>query len=148
MYVSVLLLSSLIFWACSEDDDPKPDNGKKAKITFSVSGQFDKAEGDYFSLNVGGMTLDGNSIDWKVDGELEKGTAVSVTSDYVDGGKSGVVVESVQNFYTGSVTISSFNIAGDPVSISYKIEANGEVIDEQTVNIDDGDDVYTRNYKL
>lgn len=144
--ISILLLSATLFSSCKKTVDTI--TGKNAKITFSVSNAFNKAEGDDFSLNVGGATFDGSSVDWTVDGTTEKGTIVSVTSDYVNGGKSNVVVASVQKFNTGSVSISSFNIGGAPFTVSYKVEVDGKVVDEKSVEIANDSDPLTKHYTL
>lgn len=144
--ISVLLVSAALFTSCKKSTSPF--SNKNAKITFSVSSAFNKAEGDNFSFSVGGATLDGSYVDWTVDGTIERGTIVSVTSDYVNGGKSNVVVTSAQKFNTGSVSISSFNIAGAPFTVSYKIEVEGKVVDEKSVEIADGSDPLTKNYTL
>ena len=144
-------LSLFTLNSCSKDDDGPSGggNGKKAKITFSVSSAFNKAEGDDFSVGVGAWNSGGFYVDWKVDGKTEKGTVVTVGSDYVNGGKSNVVVESVQDFASGSVSISSFNISGAPFTVTYKVEVDGEIIDEKTVEVsaDDADPLH-KNYTL
>lgn len=145
---AALTFSGHAFSGCSEDEETPQADLKKAKMTISVSDGFSKEEGDDFSLMTGGVTATSESVDWKVDGKTEKGTVISITSDYVNGGNSKFVVESVQDFMTGSVTISSFNIAGASFTISYKIEVDGNVVDEQTVEIAAGSDAFYKNYQL
>ncbi len=144
----ILLVSTLLFTACGKKDSSPSLSGKSAKITFSVSGTFDKASGDDFSIGAGGGKLDGTYVDWKVNGATEIGTVVTVGSDFVDGGISNAVIESVQKFSAGSVTISSFNIGGDPFTVTYKVEVDGKIIDEKSVTIADGDDPLYKNYTL
>jgi len=144
--ISTLLLSAALFSSCKKSTSPF--SNKNAKVTFSVSSAFNKAEGDHFTLSIGGSTLDGTSVDWTIDGATERGTIVSVTSDYVNGGKSNVVVASAQKFNTGSVSISSFNIDGAPFTVTYKVEVDGKVVDEKSVEIADGSDPLTKNYTL
>ncbi|RYD99245.1 MAG: hypothetical protein EOP54_04855 [Sphingobacteriales bacterium] len=144
--VSILLLSAALFSSCKKT--ASVSSGKNAKITFSVSSAFNKAEGDDFSLSVGAATFDGSYVDWTVDGTTERGTIVSVTSDYVNGGKSNVVVASAQKFNTGSVSISSFNISGAPFTVSYKVEVDGKVVDEKSVEIAHDSDPLTKHYTL
>lgn len=145
-FVALFLCSGLLFSSCKKDKDST--SGKKAKITFSVSNAFNKAEGDDFSLSAGGALLTGKFVDWYVNGEKEVGTIVSVGNDFVNGGKNDAVVESVDGFNTGSVTIHSFNISGEPFTIKYKIEYNGNIIDEKTVEIKAGADVFYKDYTL
>src|SRR3546814_10619461 len=75
MYLSgafvAALLSGFVLGGCSKDEDD-PDQGKKAKITISVSDAFSKAEGDHFQFGVGASDSKGASVDWKINGETEK----------------------------------------------------------------------------
>src|SRR3546814_18384328 len=89
------LISGFVLGGCSKDEDD-PDQGKKSKITISVSDAFSKAEGDHFQFCVGASDSKGASVDWKINGETEKGTVIFITDEDVDGGKSDIVVESVQ----------------------------------------------------
>lgn len=146
--IFILMLAAAVFSGCSEDEDPGNADNKQAKITLSVSDGFNKADGDHFTFGVGGTTTAGTYVDWEVDGEVEKGVVISLGSDDVDGGKSGIVVESMQGFAAGNLNIGTFNIDGEPFTLTYKVEVNGKVLDEQTVEIEAGSDPYTKVYQL
>jgi hypothetical protein len=149
IYALMLLAGvSLFSWGCKKDKDNPSEKGKKAKITISVSNTFSKADGDNFDLSVTGVNAQGEYVDWKIDGQTEKGTVILIGGDYVNGGKDNMIVESIQNFEVGSVTISGYNITGDPITVSYKIEVNGNVKDEKTVVMKTGDDPFVVNYQL
>lgn len=57
-------------------------------------------------------------------------------------------MQSLQNFDVGSVSLSSFNIGGEPFAITYKVVVNGAVIDEQSVEVEDGADPFYKDYQL
>lgn len=147
LLATVLALFCFIFVGCSSGDDAPAPSGKNAKITFSVSEQFSKAEGDYFKLDVSGGLADGTFIDWKINGETEVGVLATVNSDDVDGGKD-IIIESAESFYSGHLSIGGFEFGETPFTITYKIEVNGNIIDEQTVELEKDDEPFSKTYKL
>lgn len=133
-----LLFSGLlltVLYSCSKDDKPGlPSNNKKAKLTFTVSNEFHKAEGDDFEVSVGAGDKTGDFIDWMVGGVKKTGTVVSVGTDDFNGGKT-IVIESASDFFSGSVDFGGFEHGITPFTVTWKIEVNGNTIEQGTQRV-------------
>ncbi|MCF3109919.1 hypothetical protein LL912_14150 [Niabella sp. CC-SYL272] len=134
----VLLLSSLflaVLSACSKSDKPGvPSNDKKAKLTFTVSSEFHKVEGDHFEVTVSGADTKGNFIDWMVNGARKTGTNVSVGDDDFNNGKT-ITIESASDFFGGDVYFGGFEGSVTPFTVTWKIEVNGTTIEQGTQKV-------------
>ncbi|MBZ4190019.1 hypothetical protein [Niabella beijingensis] len=148
----ILLFSGLLLTllnSCSKDDKPGlPSNNNKAKLTFTVSNTFHKAEGDDFEVSVGAGDKKGNFIDWMVNGAKKTGTVVLVGTDDFNGGKT-IVIESASNFFSGNVHFGGFEGAATPFTVTWKIEVNGSTIEEGTQRVvKDMSPSFSRSFEL
>ncbi|RQO76495.1 hypothetical protein DBR40_11350 [Pedobacter sp. KBW01] len=147
-FALAMIAVTLLFSCKKKSDDPAANGGKKAKITITLSGDFKKAEGDYFDVDVAGGRTDASSIDWLVNGVTKKGTVITVGTDDFNGGKT-IVLESASNFFAGSVQFGGFEFGATPFTVDYKIEVDGKVIDQGTERIvKDRSPIYTKSYQL
>lgn len=137
----------LIFAGCSKKDTPGTQ-GKKAKVTITLSNTFSKAEGDYFDATVTASTTGGTTVDWIVNGTRKTGTAITVGTDDFNGGKT-ITLESASDFYAGLVTLGGFELGTTPYSVSYKVEVNGAVKDQGTQTVvKNQDPIFAKNIQL
>ncbi|WP_018630792.1 hypothetical protein [Niabella aurantiaca] len=147
-----LLFSGLLLTllhSCSKDDKPGfPSNDKKAKLTFTVSSEFHKAEGDDFEVTVGAGDKNGSFIDWMVNGVKKTGTIVSTGTDDFNGGKT-ITIESASDFFSGNVDFGGFENGGTPFTVTWKIEVNGGTIEEGTQRVvKDMSPVFSKSVQL
>lgn len=144
-----MLALTVLFSCKKKSDDPTGGTeGKKAKITISLSSEFKKAESDKFDVTVVGANATGTTIDWLVDGVTKKGSAITVGTDDFNGGKT-IVIESASSFYAGNLSFGGFEFGATPFTVNYKIEVNGKIIDQGTERIvKDRDPLFIKQYQL
>lgn len=150
--LKALLFSGLLLTllnSCSKDDKPGlPSNNKKAKLTFTVSGEFHKAEGDDFEVTVGAGDKNGSFIDWMVNGVKKTGTVVSTGTDDFNGGKT-IVIESASDFFSGNVDFGGFEHGNTPFTVTWKIDVNGSTIEQGTqLVVKDMSPVFSKSVQL
>lgn len=125
--------SVLAFNACSDKDDPEPDQeGKTAKFTVSVD---QVNEDDIMIVDFTGVGPDvvGETI-WKVNGEeLANQLSVTLKAEDFTSNKT-FTIESTRPIYAMAATINIIN-HDEPLKFSYKAEINGKEIKNDTQTI-------------
>jgi len=141
-----LLVGGIVLSACSDkDEDPEIKQHESAKITVTVSGDFKKAEGDYFEVDVIATSTNGGNIPWKVNDETLNNQNVKLNSDDFDGGAT-FVIESKAPFIVAGVNLGGF-AKGAPYKVSYKIEIDGKVENsDENVEIKEQDEIFAESF--
>lgn len=151
--VLILLVTGFMLTGCSKDDESPSLSTKNVKVTFSVSSTFNKETGSIFDLAINGGVILSNgtvkTVDWKVNGVNSVGTT-TIGSDFVNGGKSNVVVESAEPISSGvlSIGVAQAGSTAGPFTLTYKVEFGGNIIDEKTVIMTTDSDVFSKSYNF
>ncbi|ANH82488.1 hypothetical protein A8C56_17280 [Niabella ginsenosidivorans] len=123
----------LLFNSCSKNKDTTPAN-KHVKATITLTSEFKKAEGDYFSVTISGNDQNAHFTDWNVNGVKKTGVSVEVGTDDFNGGKT-IVLESLSDVFSGGIEFGGFENANTPFTVSWKIEVGNTVKDEGSEKI-------------
>lgn len=152
LFLGVSLLTATVLSSCSKDSSSPipggPSNDKTAKLTFTVTSDFQKSEGDNFEVTVGAGDASGKFIDWMVNGTRKTGTIVTVGTDDFNGGKT-ITIESASKFFSGNVDFGGFEHGDTPFTVTWKIEVNGKTIEEGTQKVvEDMSPIFSKNVQF
>ncbi len=139
--LSVALLSAGLFASCKKDsnnpspNNPVPGTGKNVKLTVRVTG-YNDAESDYISFTVAGGKVNASSTTWKVNGVTrENEDGIGMGKDELGGGQT-IVIESIKPVDIAIAGYQFINF-GAPMSIYYKAEIDGKVVNEDSQTLGD-----------
>lgn len=128
--IYLIAIIGLLPIACSDKDDPAPDNGKKItmKVTLNVTGADEDDQID-FSIAAGNHNTSqyGEPV-WKMNGTTQ-GNEHQIMLDTEDflGNTKTYVLETVKPYDFGNLIVSVSNYDGAPIILSYKVEIDGKV---------------------
>ncbi|MEH6305363.1 hypothetical protein RYH73_06900 [Olivibacter sp. CPCC 100613] len=141
-----LAASVLTMNACSDDDDPQPQNFDKHSYKFTVTAE-GLGEDETAGFTIFGVTENPQeSTFWKVDGQVRNNEQSVRIDDFPS--KRTYVIESTIPLINAGVDIGCQNFDDTPIKFTFKAEVDGKVAKEDSQTIAGFGTQYNQDYKF
>ncbi len=136
--------AALTLSSCRDDDKaPNIHGGNNFKITVTipnVEATTNSALDDYVSITTAGSTANPQESGvWKLNGAVQAGQlVVGLSEDDFAGATKTYVIESTKPLLSVSAGFQIIN-SNSPITVSYKIEKNGDVVVNENFTLADGE---------
>ncbi len=147
LLLSTLVIASLIsIFSCSSDDNSNSNTGSSYKITVTLNDV--NATDDFISIVAVGSNQSGvnNYPMWKLNGANQANVqTISLGKNDFTGTTKTYVMETVNpiGIFTSGVQIINY---GNPMTGIFKIEKNGSILINQTINLVGDNTDFTQDY--
>lgn len=141
-------VATFTFTGCSSKDDPAPAAKKiTIKYTVTANGVSDMDDLEFAAMAGNHDASQYGAPVWKING-AEQGNQDDVRVDDKKflGTTKTYVFETVKGFDFGSLSVKCTNMDGDPITLTYKAEINGQVQTNQTATVAAGAGAYMKDY--
>lgn len=141
----IIICSVLLLFSCSESDN---DTSSRFKITITLN-EVNPTD-DFVSVTVVGNNQSGNVTLplWRLNGSDQTNSlTVSLDKNDFSGNTKTYVIESIRPIQIFSAGFQIINY-GDPLTGTLKIENNGTIMVNETINLVGDNTDFTENYSV